>query len=150
MEKKSYFTIEEICRSSVAKQHNINNVPDEPEILNNINYLIENLDALREAWGASVIVSSGYRCPELNKLVGGSKTSSHQTGFAADIQPKSMDDFDKFSAFCREYFKHHDFDQLILEQVGNSKWIHISFDPKNRKQFLKTNNGKQYQIWNQE
>jgi len=47
------------------------------------------LDPLRESWGNPIIVSSGYRCQELNKAVGGAKTSQHLLGQASDIHTKS-------------------------------------------------------------
>ena len=51
-----------------------------------LNDLVDNvLDPLREAWGGPIRVNSGYRCPELNRIVGGTPTSQHQRGEAADI-----------------------------------------------------------------
>ena len=75
-----YFTIKELCKSNTAIKYGIDNTPT-PEVEQNLIALIENvLDPLREAWGSPIIINSGYRCPILNKAVGGSKTSSHMSG----------------------------------------------------------------------
>ena len=70
-----YFTINELIASDVAKNNNINNIPNQQE-KNNLTALVDNiLDPLREAYGKPIKVNSGYRCDALNKAVGGSKTS---------------------------------------------------------------------------
>ena len=84
-----YFTIKELISSSTATQHNINNTPTK-EIEENLKALVDNiLDPLREAYGKPIIVNSGFRCEKLNNLVGGSRTSQHRTGHAADIKSVS-------------------------------------------------------------
>lgn len=81
-----YFTINELTRSATAARLGIDNTPT-PAVKKNLEKLInEVLDPLREAWGAPIIVTSGYRSPKLNKAVGGSKTSQHVLGQAADIK----------------------------------------------------------------
>jgi hypothetical protein len=75
-----YFTIEELCQSETAERLKINNEPTD-EIIQHLELLIDCLlDPIREAWGSAIIVNSGYRCEELNKAVGGSKTSVHKLG----------------------------------------------------------------------
>ena len=72
-----YFTIEELTRSATATTRGIDNTPT-PEIKANLERLVDKvLDGLREIYGKPITVNSGYRCPELNKAVGGSKTSDH-------------------------------------------------------------------------
>ena len=84
-----YFTLDEFVRSATAQTHGIANVPS-AEAVRNLELLTKCvLDPLREAWGAPIIVNSGYRCPELNKAVGGAKASYHMQGMAADIRPKN-------------------------------------------------------------
>ena len=84
-----YFSIAELTKSETANKRKINNKPTK-EVENCLNQLIDNiLDPLRKAYGQPIIVSSGYRCPELNKAVGGAKTSQHTLGQAADIHTKS-------------------------------------------------------------
>lgn len=75
----SYFTIDELCYSDVAKAKGIDNTPSK-EVKENLQKLIDFLNPLREAWGSAISVSSGYRCEALNTAVGGSKTSVHRLG----------------------------------------------------------------------
>lgn len=80
-----YFTFTEFERSEKATQYAIlNRIPD--ALKANVAALVDNvLDPLREAWGGPIDVSSGYRCPQLNKVVGGAVASQHMKGEAADI-----------------------------------------------------------------
>ena len=64
-----YFSIQELCRSNTAVRLGIDNSPT-GEVRMRLTALIENiLDPLRAAWGAPIIVTSGYRCPALNRAV---------------------------------------------------------------------------------
>ena len=84
-----YFTLQELTRSDTAKRLSIDNTPD-AAVMSHLETLVERLlDPLREAFGRPIIVTSGYRCPELNKAVGGSPTSPHLQGYAADLVPKA-------------------------------------------------------------
>ena len=136
-----YFTISELTYSTKARELHIDNTPFSYEVVDNLTDLTENLlDPIREAWNAPLIITSGYRSDALNKAVGGSKTSAHRHGLAVDVVPKNMADFDKFVAFVKDYLKDKDYDQLILEQKGGSRWLHIGYksvDGKQRMQNLK-------------
>jgi hypothetical protein len=141
-----YFTFFELVKSNTAEKNGINNTPHEEEIIHNIEELIDILDQLREAWGSPIRVSSGYRCEKLNKLVGGSTTSSHLFGFAADLVPVNglIDDFFEF---VKKYFLSKDiaFDQIIDEYSGGSHWVHIGYKNskgEQRKQIKIYKNGK--------
>jgi len=80
-----YFTINELCASATASRLGIQNIPTE-EIKTNLIALVDNvLDPLRTEYGKPIIVSSGFRCKMLNLAIGGSKTSQHMKGQAADI-----------------------------------------------------------------
>lgn len=80
-----YFTIREFERSSTAdKYHIMNNVPD--DLMDNALFTLSRLDQIREAYGKPIIITSGYRCPELNKIVGGKKNSQHLRAQAADLK----------------------------------------------------------------
>lgn len=132
MKKFKYFSIEELCRSTTADNKGIDNTPS-PEIVEKLSALITNvLDPVRELYGGPIKVNSGYRCPALNKAVGGVATSQHQSGEAADITTgmigsnKALFDLIRMSDIP--------YDQLINEK--NGQWIHISFGPRNRKQVL--------------
>ncbi len=130
-----HFTIEELCRSDTARSRGIDNTPTE-EVRKNLTALVGNvLDPLREWYGKPIYVNSGYRCPALNKAVGGVASSQHLTGQAADIDVNDR-------AENRKLMKHIedslDFDQLIWENGG--AWVHVSYraDGKNRRQVLRT------------
>ena len=132
-----YFTIEELTRSATATARGIDNTPT-PEIKANLERLVDKvLDGLREIYGKPITVNSGYRCPELNKAVGGSKTSDHMKGFSADITASNKKENATLFQIIKDKF---DFDQLIWEK-GNSEypdWIHVSYNPNRlRKQVLK-------------
>ncbi len=129
-----HFTMNEMTRSDTAKRHGLDNTPDK-EAKACIKNLVEKvLDPLREAWGAPIIVSSGYRCPRLNKIVKGSPTSSHLKGQAADIHTVSdkPEDNKRLFELIREL--KLPFDQLIDEYGYN--WIHVSYSPRHRRQIL--------------
>ena len=121
-----YFTIEELCKSSVAKKNKIDNTPSEEIIENLTEFTDEFLYKLREVWGSPIKVSNGFRCEELNKKVGGSKTSAHLKGFAADLKPVNGD-IDGLVACAIELSKTLNFDQIIDEYSGNKHWLHIGY-----------------------
>ena len=133
-----YFTIEELCQSETAEKYKIDNTPTE-EIKKNLETLVDCLlDPLREAWGSPIIINSGYRCPILNKAVGGSKTSSHMSGWGVDMRPKNgkMEEFKKFVV---QFIKIRFWDQCILEKSGDVEWVHLSLyhnSGKQRKQIF--------------
>ena len=84
-----YFTHSELTHSDTAVSLGIDNTAT-PSVVTNLELLVSRvLDPLREAWGSPIIVTSGYRCPELNARVGGARTSYHLRGMAADIRPKN-------------------------------------------------------------
>lgn len=132
-----FFSIAELIRSDTARRLGIDNTPSD-EIKKNLTLFIEKvLDPIREDWGSPIIVSSGYRCPELNNAVGGVKTSGHQYGFCADLQVKG--DLRKFSNFVIEWMKDHHmkWDQIIWEKSGNVTWLHFCWIGKDGKQRMK-------------
>lgn len=123
-----YFTIEELTRSTTATAKGIDNTPT-PEIKANLERLVEKvLDRLREIYGKPITVNSGYRCPELNKAVGGSKTSDHMKGFAADLTGGSKQENEKIFNIIRDNFA---WTQLINER--DFSWVHVSYDINNLK-----------------
>ena len=132
-----FFSIAEMTRSDTTRRLGIDNTPSD-EIKKNLTLFIEKvLDPIREDWGSPIIVSSGYRCPELNAKVGGVKTSGHQYGFCADLQVKG--DLRKFSNFVIEWMKDHHmkWDQIIWEKSGNITWLHFCWIGKDGKQRMK-------------
>ena len=132
-----YFTLDELIHSDTADRLGIDNSPTS-EAVSNINDLVTNvLDNLRDGWGRPIIVTSGYRCKELNAAVGGTHNSQHLKGQAADIV---SDDFEAFRRFVRRWCKDNEFDQCIFEHSSDSEWIHISYvEGRNRRQVLDLN-----------
>jgi hypothetical protein len=129
------FTLEEMEFSKIAIERGIKNKAND-DIIFNLKLMCENLlENIRENIGCSIKISSGYRCPELNKAVGGRENSKHTKGQAVDIY---VDKFSPIEIF--NYIKNNknifDYDQLIFEKTKNKKWIHISYvsKEKNRKQ----------------
>ncbi|MBO5012563.1 MAG: hypothetical protein J6C57_00810, partial [Paludibacteraceae bacterium] len=85
----NYFTIDELCASDTARKRGIDNTPT-PDAQANLVLLRDCvLNPAREALGSTIYVNSGYRSPQLNAIVGGTSSSQHQTGQAADITTKS-------------------------------------------------------------
>lgn len=125
-----YFTFNEFERSDTAYRHAIDNsIPDNAKT--NIAKLVDNvLDPLREAWGKPLTVTSGYRCPALNKAVGGVATSMHLSGSAADITTGNTVDNRRLYQLAQDlklpYF------ELVGKRYG-FKWLHISHDPAREK-----------------
>lgn len=120
-----YFTLEELTRSDTASIKHIDNTPDE-SITEHLIELVEN--PIRERWAkycddnqlgnAGIRISSGFRNKELNKAVGGSSTSAHLTGYAADISPINGN-MKVFQSWIAEAIEEFDFDQLIYERPRN-------------------------------
>ena len=120
-----YFTLAEMLKSETAEKNQINNTAS-AEVQQNIEELLGVLDGLREHYGKPIKITSGYRCAELNKLVGGSPTSAHVIGYAADMQPIG-DTFENFKAEVLKWLKKSrvKFDQCIIERNKNTKWVHF-------------------------
>ena len=130
-----YFTLRELIKSDTAIRKGIKNIPNKQEE-QNLNALVDKiLDPLREAYKKPIIVTSGFRCEELNRLVGGSKTSQHRTGQAVDIRTISDTPEENKKLYDLIIKLNLPFDQLIDEH--NFDWVHVSFSEKNRKQILK-------------
>jgi len=129
-----YFTIAELCKSSTADRYGIDNRCKKEHVVN-LTALVDNvLDPLRNVYGKPICVNSGYRSPELNKVIKGSSTSQHMIGQAADIDTGDRQQNKLLFDYIQ---KHLPFDQLIDER--NFAWVHVSYraDGKNRNQILK-------------
>lgn len=133
-----YFTIKELCKSSVAEQNKINNTPNNEQEKNLVLLIEKLLDPIREAFGKPITVNSGFRCKELNEKVKGSKTSDHMNGCSADITSENNKELWETIMLLHER-GIIEFDQLINEGKTDKKtgkvtelvWIHISYN-KNR------------------
>ena len=89
MKKIKYFRLSEFINSATAKRLGINNIPSF-EVVDNLNRLADYLDGIREKFGKPILISSGYRCPLLNKAVRGVANSQHLKGLAADLVCSDM------------------------------------------------------------
>jgi len=141
------FSLSEFERSETAERNGLrNSVPQ--TLMPNVRKLAEWLQTLRdrlcEHYGrkVSINISSGYRSPALNRKVGGSSTSVHMSGLAADINASGVSVDDLF-AFIKERMTDLPVDQVIHEF---GRWVHIGLPGSKglRKQFLKAikQNGK--------
>jgi len=122
------FTLGEMVASDTAKKKGIDNTPTLLAIMH-LEELCKNLlQPIRDAWGKPIKVTSGYRCYKLNLAVGGSPTSAHVFGWAADLKPASGS-YEEFERFVVEFLKESGipFDQVIREKSGKSRWLHIGF-----------------------
>lgn len=121
-----HFSFWEFERSQTAKEHGINNTIPTAEIRANIVSLTDNvLEPLREDLGARVDVNSGFRCDELNKLVGGEDDSQHKKGEAADIKSPF---FTPIEIARRIVILQLPYDQMIVYPT----FVHVSHKRKGR------------------
>ena len=129
------FTLEEMYKSTTAIRLGIDNTPSDIVVKNLLQLCKRVLQPLRDHMDEFIKVSSGYRSPDLNKKIGGSKSSQHCLGQAADISCGER------TAEMYHYIKNNlIFDQLIWE-FGNDEnpdWVHVSYSTtKNRKECLR-------------
>jgi zinc D-Ala-D-Ala carboxypeptidase len=124
------FSLALLVRSETAEQQGIDNSAP-PEVIENLKVLAAGLEQVQALLGYPLEISSGYRCPALNTAVGGSATSQHVQGLAADF---ACPDFGTPLEVARAIRDSAiPFDQCILE-FGN--WVHLSFGPQPRGRVL--------------
>jgi hypothetical protein len=132
------FTLAEMTKSETALRHDMDNTPGEKEI-GNLKLLCEKvLQPVRDHYGKGVKVNSGFRHPEVNAKVGGSKTSDHCRGQAADIEIPGVPNAE-LAAWIRDNLE---FRQLILEfytpGIPDSGWVHVSYIAEDNKKQVMT------------
>lgn len=143
-------TLKEAIKSNTATQLGIDNTPSQ-EVINSLKAIAEHVfQPLRDHFGIPIGVSSGYRSPELNKAIKGSKTSQHMAGEALDLDADIYGGLSNKEIF--EFIKENlTFDQMIWE-FGNDDepaWVHVSYkvNDTNRGRMLKAqrdSEGKTY------
>jgi len=127
------FTLDEMVASETAYNFKLNNKPSDEAVANMIDLVRNVLQPARDLYGKAIFVNSGYRSPEVNRAVGGSASSQHMKGQAADISAGShLENKKVFNLIIKEKIP---FDQLIDE--AKYQWIHVSYNKKgNRGQIL--------------
>ena len=124
-----HFSISELTSSATAQREGIDNSPTE-SAYHLLHVLVDQLlDPIREAWGEPIVVSSGYRCKELNTLVGRAQHSHHLIGCAADLIAGNRADHRRLFKLIVQMQQEGRirFTQLIAED--NYRWLHISYVP---------------------
>ena len=132
------FSLHEMTKSETALRKGLVNDPLDNELGNLITLAEKVLQPVRDHYGVGIKVNSGYRSPDVNAAVGGSRTSDHCKGMAADIEIAGLPNKDS-AIYIRDNF---DFTQLILEGytegVPDSGWVHVSYDTSNLKKQVMT------------
>ena len=130
------FALSEMVKSATAERLNVDNSPSDIHLVNLTHLAIRILQPVRDEFGV-ITINSGYRSPSLNAKVGGSKTSQHCNGQAADFESFSTPN----PVLAKWIANNLEFDQLILEFYDgvnpNSGWVHCSYNLMgNRKKIL--------------
>ena len=125
-----HFSLAELTFSATAERKQIDNTPP-AAIIENLRHLASGMEEVRAALGGLAIrINSGYRCPKLNRAVGGARLSAHMAGHAADfVCPDFGSPLEIVKALAKSNIQ---FDKLIQEGT----WVHISFAPEARRQLL--------------
>lgn len=121
-----HFTLEELTASQTAVRNGIDNSPDDKQLANltRLAWFLETLRGKLRAYykrNLFIIVSSGLRCEELNLVIGGSKTSAHMKGLAADITVPGLTPLE-VAKFIANHMADEGFDQVIHEF---ERWVHV-------------------------
>ena len=130
MQLSEHFSLAEATFSETATRLGINNQPSDAQ-LENMKIAAQGMEQVRKLLGKPIVVTSWLRLPEVNVAVGGSRVSSHMDGWAIDFG-------------CPSYGTPYDVAQAIkaseiqvdqwIHEFG--RWVHISFAPQMRNQFL--------------
>jgi len=133
MKLSENFSLQELTKSETALRLGMKNDPTEADIQNLKTLCEKVLQPIRDHFKMGVKVNSGFRHPEVNAKVGGSKTSDHCKGQACDIEIPSIANAD----LANWISDNLSYTQLILEfyttGIPDSGWVHVSYDPKNLK-----------------
>ena len=141
MQIPKYFSLKEMTATS----QKLPNMPETWEEFSNLRDTALLLDELREKFGQGIRITSGFRSAAVNAAVGGSKTSAHRKGMAADIQPwkNTKKNMLELAAICRQLVTSlsNPVDQVIIytpdgKDTEDIKWIHIGFSSNPRHQLL--------------
>ena len=139
-----HFTLEEMTHTDVKLGYVDRQRQTQPDaaVMANLRRVCRWLERLRERWNERygdgddpVVVNSGYRCPELNRLVGGCTTSNHLTGCAADLRVSGKEQLVRYVTLLLDLSDemHMDFDELLMERNARSYWLHFAVRPANNR-----------------
>ena len=150
-----HFTLEEMTRTNVQLGYLDRLLQTQPEeqVIMNLTRVCQWLEMLRQRWNERygegdepIIINSGYRCKELNRLVGGCPTSNHLTGCAADLRVTGKEQLLRYVTLLLDIsderlrvgdgmsgMSHQDFDELLLERNARGYWLHFAVRPKNNR-----------------
>lgn len=123
MNLSEHFTYAELTGSDAAARLGMDNTPP-PDVLENLKRLASFLEQVRAVVGKPLIISSGYRSVEVNRAVGGSATSQHCKGCAADFRVSGMTPKQVVGMIVKSKLQY---DQVIEEFTS---WVHISIPNK--------------------
>lgn len=122
MNLSKHFTLQELIRSQAATRRGISNIPDKQTAENLARLCTLILEPMRMRLSRPVLITSGYRCPELNALIGGSPTSQHMKGQAADLHVEGMTASELFHWIVDVSSLPYD---QVIEEFG--EWVHVSW-----------------------
>lgn len=123
-----HFSLTEFTRSEYASRHDIDNTPDRIA-LENLGKTAQDMEAVRRLFGCPIAISSAFRSPLINRIVGGSETSDHRNGLAVDFWVPGKTDYQVAKDIEASDLQY---DQLILEYG----WVHLGFGFRMRRESL--------------
>lgn len=120
-----HFTLAELTHSDTATARGIDNtLPG--ELLPSMQGVAEMLERIRSVLNVPISISSGYRCPVLNKAVGGAKTSDHLAALAADFTAPKFGSPTEVARLLAPLVDTLGIGQLLLENINGKSWVHVS------------------------
>ena len=144
MNLSGHFTLGELCKTSYITADG--NIPSQEAIDNLRRLCADWLEEVRYLYSmlygdgdVPLIISSGYRSAEVNRICGGAKGSNHLTGCAVDIRCQGPEQMSRLAVILLDLADStkRDFDELIFEKRGTTYWIHFAVRPKdNRRKIL--------------
>ncbi|MBG1265660.1 peptidase M15 [Nostoc sp. WHI] len=145
MNLSTNFKLWEFVISPTADLLRVDNTPTPGEIRNLERLCQQILQPARDALGP-LKINSGFRSEELNKAVGGANNSAHRQGLAADVVPLNVGT----KQLAKWVNDNCEFDQIILEfgTLDNPRWIHLSAEPRNRRQVLRATSSSGRTVYN--